>query len=187
MISVIVEMQIKKYTILFIYTEFIYELKEFLIIIIYKKTDIKIINITYQRKLGKRTLHQILKAEKRPSIHVTLYLRIFQGIDFVAMAMGHVTGPFTTTSDNKFLILMKRLLNSSPHPFDNRKSSNILPSISTTFALNTSCNFRRSMVDMVIWWKEIKTINMSVTYRKSRDIIKSLTYHSTVVNPTGVR
>lgn len=77
MISVIVEMQIKKYTILFIYTEFIYELKEFLIIIIYKKTDIKIINITYQRKLGKRTLHQILKAEKRPSIHVTLYLRIF--------------------------------------------------------------------------------------------------------------
>uniref|UniRef100_A0A182QEL6 DUF753 domain-containing protein n=1 Tax=Anopheles farauti TaxID=69004 RepID=A0A182QEL6_9DIPT len=70
--------------------------------------------------------------------------------ELVAIAIGHVTGPFITISARLCLILMKRRLNSNPQPFDSRKSHSILPSISTMFALNVSCSFRRSIVEIVM-------------------------------------
>jgi hypothetical protein len=72
-----------------------------------------------------------------------------QGIECVATAIGHVIGPFTTMSAKLSLICIKRRLNSSPQPFDRRKSSKIFPSISITLALKISCNFRRSIVKIV--------------------------------------
>uniref|UniRef100_A0A182TWG1 DUF753 domain-containing protein n=1 Tax=Anopheles melas TaxID=34690 RepID=A0A182TWG1_9DIPT len=70
------------------------------------------------------------------------------GTELVAIAIGQVTGPFITISARLCLILMNRRLNSSPQPFDSRKSHRILPSISTMFALKISCSFRRSIVDI---------------------------------------
>lgn len=85
-----------------------------------------------------------------------------QGIEWVATAIGHVTGPLTITSVNINLILMNRLLNSNPHPFDSRKSSNMLPSISTRFVLNTNTNLCWSIVDIEICKNKISLFNRTL-------------------------
>lgn len=73
----------------------------------------------------------------------------------VATAIGHVTGPFNIISSNKDLIFTNLRLNSKPQPLDNRKSTNIFPSISTIFALKTKGIFLLSTPDIVIYKKII--------------------------------
>nr|CAD7412738.1 unnamed protein product [Timema poppensis] len=62
----------------------------------------------------------------------------------VAMAIGHITGPFNTTSPRFALRQTNLRLKSSPQPLDSRKSTKVLPSISNAMALNTRGILRRS-------------------------------------------
>lgn len=63
------------------------------------------------------------------------------------------TGPLVIMSSRSALIFKNLLLNSRPQPFDKRKSTKILPSMSWILALNTKGIFRLSTVEMVIWNK----------------------------------
>lgn len=69
----------------------------------------------------------------------------------MAVIVDHQVGTsFAMTSAKDFLIFTKRSLNSRPQPFESLKSTKILPSISTTFALKINWSFRRSIVETVI-------------------------------------
>ena len=62
---------------------------------------------------------------------------------------------FNMISSSKDLIFMNVRLNSRPQPLDNRKSTNVFPSISTVFALKTKGIFLLSTAITVICKKII--------------------------------